>query len=579
MNPWARYFPWAVLTMATIYLIYAMVPPPEAPDRMNLYEFSKLPVQNDGRIKPIDTLARSTLLIINNTQDFKDGKTTQPAIRWLLDAMTSKGSEARGEKHRVFRIENDQLVQLFGLESRAGSWRYSLDELRPHMKEFWDEAVRVHEMDSKQWTAYERHVNELRQHLQMFVQLMQLQEPHSVPPITGSEEWRTLREAASDAHATGTPSPELKGMANLLYDYAANDTEQFNKDLVAYRQQVERDMPDVVHKADVEVFFNHFQPFMKCCYLYVVVLLLALGGLLGWSEPLNRAAFCLAVLTLVVHTFALGVRMYISGRPPVINLYSSAVFIGWGAVVLGLTLEVIYANGLGNIIAGVIGVLTMIVANHLALSGDTIEPMRAVLATNFWLATHVICITLGYTATFFAGFLGIAYVVGGVLTRWLNPQRARSLSQMIYGVLCFATFLSFTGTVLGGIWADQSWGRFWGWDPKENGALLIVLWNALVLHARWAGMIKQRGMALLVILGNVVTAWSWFGTNQLGVGLHAYGFNDTLANGLVIFWGTQLLCLFLGFVPLRSWRSFRPQARSATTPAAPPSIGLGPAHA
>ena len=91
---------------------------------------------------------------------------------------------------------------------------------------------------------------------------------------------------------------------------------------------------------------------------------------------------------------------------------------------------------------------------------------------------------------------------------------------MIYGVVCFATLFSFVGTVLGGIWADQSWGRFWGWDPKENGALLIVIWNALILHARWGGMVKQRGMAVLAVVGNIVTAWSWFGTNMLGVGLH-----------------------------------------------------------
>ena len=64
---------------------------------------------------------------------------------------------------------------------------------------------------------------------------------------------------------------------------------------------------------------------------------------------------------------------------------------------------------------------------------------------------------------------------------------------MHYGVVCFATLLSFTGTVLGGIWADQSWGRFWGWDPKENGALLIVIWNALILHARWGGLVKAAG--------------------------------------------------------------------------------------
>ena len=98
---------------------------------------------------------------------------------------------------------------------------------------------------------------------------------------------------------------------------------------------------------------------------------------------------------------------------------------------------------------------------------------------------------------------------------------------MLYGTLCFAIFFSFVGTVLGGLWADDSWGRFWGWDPKENGALMIVLWNALVLHARWGGMVKGRGLATLAVGGNIVTTWSYFGVNELGVGLHAYGASES----------------------------------------------------
>ena len=103
---------------------------------------------------------------------------------------------------------------------------------------------------------------------------------------------------------------------------------------------------------------------------------------------------------------------------------------------------------------------------------------------------------------------------------------------MVYGIICFATLFSFVGTILGGIWADQSWGRFWGWDPKENGALLIVLWNAVILHARWGGMIRERGLAILAAGGNIVTCWSWFGVNELGVGLHSYGFTEGVLSTL-----------------------------------------------
>ena len=128
---------------------------------------------------------------------------------------------------------------------------------------------------------------------------------------------------------------------------------------------------------------------------------------------------------------------------------------------------------------------------------------------------------------------------------------------MIYGIVCFAIFFSFVGTVLGGLWADDSWGRFWGWDPKENGALIIVLWNALVLHARWDGMVKERGLAVLAVGGNIVTSWSWFGVNELGVGLHSYGFTEGVLLALGLILASQLFFIGIGLLPPRYWLSNR----------------------
>jgi len=206
-------------------------------------------------------------------------------------------------------------------------------------------------------------------------------------------------------------------------------------------------------------------------------------------------------------------------------------------------------------IAGAVGFSTLLIADKLAGDGDTFTVLQAVLDTQFWLATHVTCITFGYATTFLAGGLGMLYILGGVLTPTLNAKMEKELGRMIYGVVCFAIFFSFVGTVLGGLWADDSWGRFWGWDPKENGALIIVLWNALVLHAYWDKMVRNRGLAVLAVLGNIAVAWSWFGVNQLSVGLHSYGFTEGIALALVAFVASQLAVVGLAMVPRRLWLS------------------------
>jgi ABC-type transport system involved in cytochrome c biogenesis permease subunit len=261
-------------------------------------------------------------------------------------------------------------------------------------------------------------------------------------------------------------------------------------------------------------------------------------------------------------------------------------------------IERIYRVGLGSLVASLAGFVTLLIAHNLALGGDTMEMLRAVLDTNFWLATHVVVITLGYASTFFAGLLAILYIALGVFTPILSQKLApaqataarrdvsalpsskiqnqnskitlsNAIGKMVYGVVCFATLFSFVGTVLGGIWADQSWGRFWGWDPKENGALLIVLWNAIILHARWGGLVRERGLMNLAVFGNIVTSFSWFGVNMLGIGLHSYGFMDAAFKWLMIFVGSQVAIIALGLLPLNLWRSFR--SRASTPP--PPSGG------
>ena len=309
-------------------------------------------------------------------------------------------------------------------------------------------------------------------------------------------------------------------------------------------------------KTKFERFFNHFSPFYLSMALYVMVFIVTCFAFLFMTKDIWKIATTGLAITFAVHTFAIYCRYYISGYPPVTSLYSSAVFIGWGVAGIGLVLELVFKRFFGIIVSCIAGVVCLFIAHNLSMTEqDTMGMMRAVLDTKFWLTIHVITITLGYTATFLAGGIGIFWFFGK-LFKGISKQAEQEMVKAIYGVICYGMFLSFVGTVLGGLWADDSWGRFWGWDPKENGALMIVIWNAIILHSKWCGMIRAKGMVGLAIFGNIITAFSWFGVNLLGVGLHSYGFTDSGFMILLAFSGFHLLLLILLYCPFPIWNSF-----------------------
>jgi ABC-type transport system involved in cytochrome c biogenesis permease subunit len=394
--------------------------------------------------------------------------------------------------------------------------------------------------------------------------------PLVIPPAEPGqkrEDWSTVSQALMSALQTKRVPEPVRAFAAMGTAFAQTNAAAFNVALAGYKHWLGKDFGRESRKGGNEFFFNDTKAFLHALIIYVMAFLLASAALLTVSsaprlgESLRKSAFYLVLLAFAVHSFGLFFRMYLEARPPVTNLYSSAIFIGWGAVLLGLFLERFYRFGLGSAVGSLTGFVTLIIAHNLALGGDTMEMMRAVLDSNFWLTTHVITITIGYSANFVAGLLGIAYVLLGLLTPLLRLPAGKftlgqALSRMVYAIICFATLFSFIGTVLGGIWADQSWGRFWGWDPKENGALLIVLWNAAILHARWGGIARDRGLMNMAIFGNIITSFSWFGVNMLGVGLHSYGFMDAAFFWLSIFMGSQAALIGLGCLPLSLWRSF-----------------------
>ena len=581
----------------------------------DLEAFAELPVQVGGRIKPLDSVARNTLLILSARQKVvtDEGVTLSP-IEWFLD-LTMRPE--RADTYPVFKIEFPDDLGLSGL-AEQGQRYYSFNQLLP----FSEELSRLHgEINPapELRSPYEKQIADINNGLKRYHRVMHSLHPIGEaerldrlvdeyqsylatipagmvelrkqqageefdaallkrfitfaddylklsttahlrvvpppPPVDPLEDWKNIGLELLDVMKGDSLSPYVTSYASLTMAYRSGDAEQFNSEVNELRERFIADFPGDISRVQYERAFNALQPFYISMQLYVLIFLAVCISWLRWPKELAKAAFWVLVLTFLIHTFGLLSRMYIQGRPPVTNLYSSAVFVGWGAVLLGILIEKFFKNGIGAAMASLVGFCTLIIAHHLAMTGDTLEMMRAVLDSNFWLATHVVIITFGYSAIFLAGALAILFVLLGVFSSRFSKDTARSLSAMVYGIICFGTLFSLVGTILGGIWADQSWGRFWGWDPKENGALMIVIMGAIYLHARWGGICKERGLMALAIWGNIITAWSWFGTNMLPVGLHSYGRMDSAYAWLIGFVILQLVLTATALLPWRFWRS------------------------
>ncbi len=636
-----KILPLLVLAVAVLYVGKSLLPPKNT-GPFDLVGFGQLPLLANGRIKPIDTEARSSLLRFQGRQRVSSpllsGNLVGSPTEWMLDVIFRP---EKADTYPTFAIDNPDLLALMGKKDEdlkvnytstakqvlalvgfipSRHRRFALTEIWPHRATIQEQARLAEPVENAIRTPFQRAVMQLYLNLVHYQRLQhafvmpgrenflnelltfqekvpagvaavkakQAGQPHDeaavtpmiemgemfgamstvsnfgvIPPDgnnTDPTAWKTTGAALLETFQTNQVNPAALAYAGLSRSWRQEQPEQFNKLIELYRAGLETRFGPQLEKARAEARFNHAEPFYLSMEFYGIAFFVAIFSWLKWPDTLGRSAFWLVAVAWVLSTAGILARMWLEGRPPVTNLYSSALFVGWGSVGLCLVLEYFYRNAVGSVAAGVVGFATLLVAHHLSLSGDTLEMMRAVLDSNFWLATHVVVVTAGYSATFLAGFLALIYIVRGVFTRSLDKATADSLGRMVYGIVCFATLFSFVGTVLGGIWADQSWGRFWGWDPKENGALLIVIWNAIILHARWGGMVRQRGLMILAVGGNIVTSWSWFGTNMLGVGLHSYGFTDAAFVALAGFVASQLAMIALACVPLEKWRSFQTRA-------------------
>jgi ABC-type transport system involved in cytochrome c biogenesis permease subunit len=350
-------------------------------------------------------------------------------------------------------------------------------------------------------------------------------------------------------------SPFSKKLIKIYLAYKNHKEKQFNEELGAFNTEVKSFM--LTQSANypqikLELAYNKLENFLYSKIFYFLAFLAFLFVLLRkniFDKIFTKISLIFLFLAFLLHSWGLLLRILILGRAPVSNLYESFVFVSWFMVFLAIVFYFLESSRPSKLqesrifnpqvlipIVSLGASILLTVSGKFLSEGDTLKVLIAVLDSNFWLSTHVICISIAYAGLALAGLVAHYELI-----------RKDHSNSLLMPLLFFSLCFSFLGTMLGGIWADQSWGRFWGWDPKENGALLIILWIVLSLHMKLAGIIKERGLAIMSVLGLMVLMLSWLGVNLLGVGLHSYGFSSGFALGLGIYFILEMGFLIYQF--------------------------------
>jgi ABC-type transport system involved in cytochrome c biogenesis permease subunit len=505
--------PWIITVLLILWAVSRMMPAKDEPG-LDVHGFGRLPVLVGGRVMPMDTLARVSLSEWNHHGTYTTAnKTVIEPTQGLLEILMMP---ERADTAKLFEVSNQDILDIFGSPDANGSFvSYSFNDLNPFFSEIDKQAGLAEQTEPETRNPFQRGIIKLRDSLRLYLQLKNSIQAEDSPDFgkeieaftlaikpgldalrdraagkpyneqdferllvlterykslaqakyayaipnpeqpAQNEGWQHISEAMLSAIGTGRVPDAATAYGRLITAYRANDVEGFDLALHKYQDYLSKTIPEKLSRPKLEFAFNQAQPFLQAMSLYVIVLVFALLSWLIWPKALSKTAVLLLIGAFLIHTAGLITRMYLQGRPPITNLYSSAIFVGWASVLLCIILEHFYKNGIGSVCGAAIGFVTLLIAHNLQLDGDTLEMLRAVLDTNGWLATHVVGEALGYSAMFLAGLIGIIYIFRGLFTRSFDEATSKSLGRMMYGVVCFATLFSLVATILGGIWARR----------------------------------------------------------------------------------------------------------------------------
>jgi len=508
------------------------------------FDYRDIPVQDGGRIKPLDTFARNQLLSIYGKRSLKLENLS--AIDWLNNLLADPHN---GFNQKVFKLRNPEVVQSLGLE-----WdnihTYTYHEILGGLENQKELLIQIQQKPDDELSIMEGQLKELHTNFQKFANMWW--HLKIIPPASENSEdaWISPWEVESEHALTHNQRNLLFNFLEYLNKRLADDKMGMDVALSNYYSELNNNYSTSVdsHRLKLETWYNQANMFYTSVAFYILAFLLLGISWISLPTIFKKIAYFSLIIGFLFHGGGLCLRMYIMQRPPVSTLYESIIFVSFITIICAVILEYIRKDGLGIFIGAVSGSIFHYIGFKYAVDGDTMGMLVAVLNSNFWLATHVTTITIGYGTSLMAGFMGHIYLVMAIL----SPERTNRLNEIYnntFGITLMALFFALFGTILGGIWADQSWGRFWGWDPKENGAMLICMWHLMMIHMRLSGMVKAPGFALGMVLNNIIVALAWFGVNLLNVGLHSYGF----ATGIAINLGLFILFEFLFGIGAYFW--------------------------
>lgn len=486
-----------------------------------------LAVQLDGRKKPLDTVARETVATIHGSSRY------QLANGEVLDAPQTYWSlwlNSRDWNDEPFILVNYRpLKAQLGLPLEQKHFSFSTlinSELggilqKAHTKQLQEQPL----------TRDEREALTLEDRLNLMLDMVGSQTLPLVPhPSDIKGTWVGIAETQQ------LYSPEIAAriqtqfeQLNQQYQEQGDNLRSLEESAAALQQSLADLSPEIYPSQATlqrEVFFNHFHPFGKAWKLYAIAFLILLASQLIPTLNLYWSGIGLFLGGILVQAFGFGLRMQIAGRPPVTNMYESVVWVGFGIAVLAFCFELQTRARSYLLAAAPLAVVCLLLADSLpAVLDPSIEPLVPVLRDNFWLSIHVPTITLSYAS--FALAMGLGHLA--LVQYWRRPQgssTAIALSRLNTRVIQVGILLLTTGIILGGIWAHFSWGRFWGWDPKETWALIALLCYLAPVHGRLAGWLGHFGMSVASVVAFNAVLMAWYGVNfALGTGLHSYGFS------------------------------------------------------